>query len=417
MEAQAAGKRRRRSARVMAEEQARMEEEARKSALAPASYSEEEDMPCAKKQALGKDADRTRRLVSGKAWHNPPTHEQIMTQQILDALESTSFVGTRWALHQLSMLSGSNATIKEIKVQSCPDILAALISIIMDWLRRPASDLTHADETATKEKARRTVAATQIIRNLSIKGVNLDTMSQFDYLVPTIVALANDLPPLEFIDGTNLHARATRDDTQLTFASAHAPSFVGAAHPVWENVISTLANLSPALHVDAAGGSHVCLPVLLRALWANHKIIASHAAYTFQHLSMADYNISVLNTTLPDLLEKISVLLHHGQMKHADIRCMVIQTLRNLSFDEEARNKVSSQSNMSARWNFKLPLCCWLTLRNVKFKLPACVEDCAHGEPAASRHQLLGHGRARACSDTRSRLVWHSVQRSSRATW
>jgi hypothetical protein len=289
--------------------------------------------------------------ASPRASNAPPTHEELMMQQVLDGLQSSSFAGVRWALHQLAMLSGTATKTREFTVQSCPDVLVALIDVIASWLRRPPTPLTHTDEAALREHARRVMAASQIIRNLSIKGSNLEAMAHFEHLVPALVALAHDLPPQTFSDGSSLNARPTRDDAQLTFISERPSSHP--AHPVWENVMATLALLSPALQVGTEhttpancrgisvgpsqelinispgcralqvagpGGSHVCLPLLLRALWAEHKIISSHALYAIWHLSMADNSISIVETILPDLLDKLVVLLHHEQVEHADIQ-------------------------------------------------------------------------------------------------
>jgi hypothetical protein len=64
------------------------------------------------------------------------------------------------------------------------------------------------------------------------------------------------------------------------------------------------------IQFDASGGAHTAMPMLLSSLWAEHKIIALHAAYALQQLTMADNNSSLMCTVMPDLLEKLVVLLH-----------------------------------------------------------------------------------------------------------
>jgi hypothetical protein len=225
---------RRRSSRVMAEEAAAKIAKV-VAAEASASADDAHDVLTATSEVEGA-ASRPELAFSSKrrqvvysttvtAAEVPPTHKQLMMQQMLDSLESTSFVAVRWALSQLAVVSCSGTgAAKEMKVGECPDIVSALILVITDWLRRPRCTVTFSDEGTEKELARRTVAATQIIRNLSIKVANVELMAKFDYLVPTLVALANDLPPVVFHDGTNLNTRPTRDDTQLTFMHSQVRS-------------------------------------------------------------------------------------------------------------------------------------------------------------------------------------------------
>lgn len=281
-----------------------------------------------------------------------PSHDLIKLQQLLDQLEARegNFLGVRWALPILAqMTSLSGAAKHDFKIHACPDLLRPLIELMADWLRRPAIPLTHTDDTQQAEMARRCVAATQIVRNLSIKPANTELLANYAYLIPSLAALANDLPLPDGAFDRYLHTRATRDDSALTFGSAAGVGNTGkgTAHPIEENIMATLANLAPALALHDEGGVHTCLPVIVCGLWADHKVIASHAATALSYLSMPPANLPLLMTALPDILEKFAKLLDSKQMRHIDIRCSVIQTLRNLSFQgHDVRSRIVAEPRL-----------------------------------------------------------------------
>lgn len=55
-------------------------------------------------------------------------------------------------------------------------------------------------------------------------------------------------------------------------------------------------------------------------------------------------------TALPDILDKFVVLLDEMQMPHIDVRCPVLRTLRNLSYQgHDARMKIATEPSMLAR--------------------------------------------------------------------
>jgi hypothetical protein len=285
-------------------------------------------------------------------------------QQLLDQLEARrgNFLGVRWALPILTQLTGATGSAKhDFKLHACPDLLRPLIELMAEWLRRPRIALTHVDASHHAEMARRTVAATQIVRNLSVKPQNTELLANYNYLVPTLAALANDLPVPDGGHDTYLHTRATRDDSPLTFAvSPHglAPTTAAtaarkqqhtSAHPVRENILAIFENLAPAIALHEEGGAHTCLPVIVRGLCAEHKIVSSHAGAALAYLSMPPSNFPLLITALPDILDKFSLLLDESLMTHVDVRCTSVQTLRNLSFhSHEARSRIAQEPRLLA---------------------------------------------------------------------
>ena len=67
-------------------------------------------------------------------------------------------------------------------------------------------------------------------------------------------------------------------------------------------------------------------------------------------LSMPQENLPLLMTALPDILDKFVVLLDEMQMPHIDVRCPVLRTLRNLSYQgHDARMKIATEPSMLAR--------------------------------------------------------------------
>lgn len=257
-------------------------------------------------------------------------------QQLLDQLESrnSNFVGVRSALLSLSQLTAVTGAAKhDFKLHACPDLLRPLIELIVEWLHRARIPLTHIDDANNAEMARRTVAVTQIVRNLSIKPQNTELLANFPYLIPTLAALANDLPKPDGGHDPYLQTRPTRDDSPLTFTGASTRKGQRtSAHPVRENILATFENLATAIALHEEGGVHTCLSVIVRGLCEEHKIITWHSCAALVYLSMPPANFPLLVTALPDILDRFGLLMIEDTMPHVDIRCTVIQTLRNLSF-------------------------------------------------------------------------------------
>ena len=290
-------KRRRSSRRKAAEARSKIQESARRDQSSD--DSDDELQPGA-----GSPSRRKKRPLEAPRSPVPvenPSHELIKLQQLLDHLENPkdNFSGVRWALTTLVQVTSATGPMKtDFKIAQCPDLLLPLIDLVGQWLRRPKTQLTHVDETQHAEMARRTVAATQTIRNLSYKSHNTDTLVKCPYLIATLAALANDLPKAE--DGTHeqyLHTRDTRDDKPRTFVytkpaaaataargrkPGHEAGAIG-AHPILENIMATWANISPSLLLHEEGGAHTCLPVIVRGLAAEHKLICSSAASCAAH--------------------------------------------------------------------------------------------------------------------------------------
>ena len=137
------------------------------------------------------------------------SHELLMYQQLLDALESNSFTGARWALHTLLQLSASGTSVGggDFKIARCPDLLDCLVDEIADYLRAPDAAI-FSDTAYKEEQGRRANAAAQIIRNLSTPEKvpsgfdNQATLLQHHYILPTLTALAMRAPTLATLNAT-----------------------------------------------------------------------------------------------------------------------------------------------------------------------------------------------------------------------
>lgn len=281
-------------------------------------------------------------------------------QQLLDQLEerASNFVGVRSALLSLSQQTSVTGSAKhDFKLHACPDLLRPLIELMAEWLQRARVPLTYIDDAQHSEMARRTVAATQIVRNLSIKQQNTELLANYDYLIPTLAALANDLPKPDGGHDLYLQTKPTRDDTPLTFVGSPShylrePRQRGqrsTAHPVLENILATFENLAPALALDEGGSVHTCLPAIVQGLRSDHKIITWHSSAALVYLSMPPANFPLLETALPDILDRYAQLLDEASMKHIDIRCTVIQALRNLSFGTlDMRTRITREPHLLA---------------------------------------------------------------------
>lgn len=287
-----------------------------------------------------------------------------MLQHLLDQLDerASNFVGVRSALLSLLELTAVTGSAKhDFKLHACPDLLRPLIELVAEWLQRQRNPLTYIDDAHHIEMARRTVAVTQIIRNLSIKQQNTELLANYNYLIPTLAALANDLPKPDGGHDLYLQTKPTRDDIPLTFAESSSHYLTNtlsaaakrarrsSAHPVLENILATFENLAPELALHEEGGVHTCLPVIIQGLCADHKIISWHSCAALVYLSMPPANFPLLVTALPDILDRYAQLLDEADMKHIDIRCTVVQTLRNLSFGtHDARTRIAREPYLLA---------------------------------------------------------------------
>lgn len=270
----------------------------------------------------------------------------------------------RTALLSLTQQTSVTGSAKhDFKLHACPDLLRPLIELMVEWLQRARIPLTYIDDAQHAEMARRTVAATQIVRNLSIKQQNTELLANYDYLIPTLAALANDLPKPDGGHDAYLQTKPTRDDTPLTFVNSSSHYLMetstalarrmgqrSTAHPVLENILATFENLAPALALDEDGSVHTCLPAIVQGLRADHKIITWHSSAALVYLSMRPANFPLLETALPDILDRYAQLLDESSMKHIDIRCTVIQALRNLSFGtHDMRTRITREPHLLAQ--------------------------------------------------------------------
>ena len=109
------------------------------------------------------------------------------------------------------------------------------------------------------------------------------------------------------------------------------------AHPVVENILAILENLSLRIDLSKPGTADI-LPLLIIGLTNKHKIIARHSVKTLATLSRPDCNHQACLTILPDLVPNLVRLLSIEKMTHLDIQLSAIETLKNLAlYDADCR--------------------------------------------------------------------------------